>query len=176
MDLSASKAEGRSLTISGGTETQTATVVFQPPRLSQIVEIVDVMGNVVESIREENARDLPTTRTVTTGGGTQATTVSARDAAIAAAPPVPIMQKKLVKHLRKEVRIIEREARKLSRSRSRGSAYLLSILYRKIRRLSSLIGEILRASADVIKRFYVAVFIDHQPLVVRGGTLAPSDE
>ena len=177
MDLSAKHAEGRSLTISGGTDTQTATVVFQPPRLSQIVEIVDVMGNIVESIREENARDLPTTtRTTAAAGGTQTATVSARDAAIAAAPPIPIMQKKLVKHLRKEVRIIEREARKISRSRARGSAYLLSILYRKIRRLSSLIGEILRASAEVIKRFYIAVFIDHQPLVVRGGTLAPSDE
>jgi hypothetical protein len=142
------------------------------------VVIVDVMGSVVESIREENARDLPaTTQTATAGGGAARTaTVSARDAAIAAAPPIPVMQKKLVKHLKKEVRMIEREVRKLSHSRAQGSAYLLSILYRKIRRLSSLIGEILRASAEVIKRFYVAVFIDRQPLVVRGGTLAPSDE
>ncbi|MDD5055853.1 MAG: hypothetical protein PHZ00_06340 [Candidatus Peribacteraceae bacterium] len=177
MDLSANKVEGRSITMATGNEQQTATIVFQPPRLSQIVEIVDVMGNVVESIREENARDLPVTLQKSSAGSAAGTaTVSTRDAAIAAAPPVPVMQKRLVKHLKKEVRIIEREVRKLSRSRARGSAYVLSILYRKIRRLSSLIGEILRASTEVIKRFYVAVFIDHQPLVVRGGTLAPSDE
>lgn len=176
MDLSANKVEGRSITMATGNEQQTAAIVFQPPRLSQIVEIVDVMGNVVESIREENARDLPTASSTAAAGAAQAASVSARDAAIAAAPPVPVMQKKLVKHLKKEVRIIEREVRKLSRSRARGSAYVLSVLYRKIRRLSSLIGEILHASADVIRRFYISVFIDHQPLVVRGGTLAPSDE
>lgn len=177
MDLSAKHVEGRSITMATGNEIQTAAVVFQPPRLSQIIEIVDVMGSVVESIREENARDLPTTtRTAAGAAAAQTATVSARDAAIAAAPPIPIMQQKLVKHLKKEVRAIEREARKLSHSRAKGSAYLLCILYRKIRRLSSLIGEILHAGADVIKRFYIAVFIDHQPLVVRGGTLAPSDE
>ena len=177
MDLSAKHVEGRSITMATGNDQQTAAIVFQPPRLSQIVEIVDVMGSVVESIREENARDLPVAgRAIASAGAAQTATVSARDAAIAAAPPVPIMQKKLVKHLRKEVRIIEREVWKLSHSRARGSAYLLSVLYRKIRRLSSLIGEILHAGADVIKRFYVAVFIDHQPLIVRGGTLAPSDE
>lgn len=177
MDLSANKVEGRSITMATGKEQQTAAIVFQPPRLSQIVEIVDVMGNVVESIREENARDMPTgMRTTAVAGTAQTAGVSARDAAIAAAPPVPVMQKKLVKHLRKEVRMIEREAWKLSHSRARGSAYVLSILYRKIRRLSSLIGEILHASAEVIRRFYISVFIDHQPLVVRGGTLAPSDE
>lgn len=178
MDLSAKNMEARKETTAmNGPDSQPA-IVFQPPRLSKIVEIVDVMGNVVESIREENARDIPTTTTVTTSGGVAAQTggVSARDAAIAAAPTVPVMQQKLVQHLRQEVRIIQRQASSLSRKDERGSAYLLNVLYRKIRRLSSLINEILHASSEIIRRFYIAVFIDHQALVVRGGSLVPSDE
>ncbi len=86
------------------------------------------------------------------------------------------MQQKLVEHLEREVKTIERQARSLRNSNVRGSGFMLSELYRKIRRLRSLIGDILHASAEMIKRFYVSVFIDRQPLVVTGGSLAHTEE
>ena len=142
------------------------TVVFQPQKLKEVVDIIDLMGNVATRVREDNSGD--------TGGGTgtgkaqQKSGTSARDEAIANAPAVEVMQQKLVEHLRQEMASIEREARKISRSNDRGSAWLLSELYRKLRSLSTLMHDILHASAEVVKRFYVSVFIDRQPLAVTG--------
>lgn len=151
--------------------------VFQPQKLKEVVEVIDLMGTVALRIREDSSGDLGSGGGGTSGQGAgQQTGTSARDDAIASAPPMPVMQKKLVEHLELEVATIERQAKALARSNSRGSAFLLSELYRKLRRLSSLISEILHASADVIKRFYVSVFIDHQPLVVTGGTITREEE
>ncbi len=149
-------------------------VVFQPPKLKEVVEIINLMGTVASRVREDSSGDLP-------GGGAKAgatkqTGTSARDEAIANAPPLPVMQKKLVEHLEKEARTIRAQARAIASSNQRGSAFMLNNLYRKMRRLSSLISQILQASAEMIKRFYIAAFIDQQPLVVTGGSLAPADE
>lgn len=149
-------------------------VVFQPPKLKEVVEIINLMGTVASRVREDNSGDVP-------GGGTKSAAAkqsgtSARDEAIANAPPLPVMQKKLVEHLEKEARTIRAQARAIARSNQRGSAFMLNNLYRKMRRLSSLISQILQASAEMIKRFYIAAFIDQQPLVVTGGSLAPADE
>ncbi len=143
--------------------------VFQPPKLREIVEVIDLMGTVASRVREDKRGDLPVGGKA--GGAAQGTQsgTTARDEAIAKIPPVLVMQQKLVQHIRREVRSIEREASALSRSKSRGSAFLLSELYRKIRRLSSLVSDILEASADMVKRFYVSVFIDRHPLVVTDG-------
>ncbi len=143
--------------------------VFQPPKLREIVEVIDLMGTVASRVREDKRGDLPVSGAAASSGKTGQGAVTARDEAIAKAPPVLIMQKKLVEHIRKEVRSVEREAKVLSRSQARGSAYSLSELYRKIRRLSSLISDILQASTEMIKRFYVSVFIDRHPLVVSDG-------
>lgn len=152
------------------------SIVFQPQKLKEIVEVVDLMGTVAARVREDNSSDMPGAG----GGGAaqgsgQKTGTSARDDAIANIPAIAVMQKKLVENLEREVRIIEKQARGLKTSNARGNGYLLSELYRKIRRLRSLIGEILHASAEMIKRFYVSVFIDHQPLVVTGGSLARTE-
>lgn len=153
-----------------------ASIVFQPQKLREIVEVVDLMGTVALRVREDSSGDLGAGGGAT-GGSQQGTSgTSARDEAIAKAPPVPVMQKKLVQHLEREVKTIERQAARLKYSNAPGSAWALSDLYRKIRRLSSLIREILHASADMIKRFYVSVFIDQQPLVVTGGSIVQSEE
>lgn len=153
------------------------SIVFQPQKLKEIVEVVDLMGTVAARIREDNSSDIPQ------GGGStgsqktsQKTGGSARDEAIAKAPPIAIMQKKLVEHLEREITTIEKQAKALRGSNSRGSGHMLSELYRKIRRLRSLIGDLLHASAAMVKRFYISVFIDHQPLVVTGGSLAHIEE
>lgn len=154
-------------------------MIFQPKKLKEVVEIVDLMGNISSRVREDSSGDLGGGGTGASGtqgqqgGGQQGT--SARDQAIAKAPPIPIMKKKLTKHLELEVRTMQRQAMLLSRSGRRGSAYLLTELYKKIRRISMLISELANASAAMIRRFYIAVFIDRQPLVVPGGTLIGMD-
>ncbi len=152
------------------------TAVFQPQKLKEIVEIIDLMGNVASRVREDNSGDLPATGGGASQQGSGQATTSARDEAIAKIPVVAIMQKKLISHLEQEIRTIERSTIRLSHSDKRGSAHALSELYRKIRRLTALIADIFEASAEMIRRFYISVFIDRQPLVVTGGSLARSDE
>lgn len=156
------------------TKESAPAVVFQPKALKEIVDVVDLMGTVAARVREDNSGDLP----AASGGGAagQQTGTSARDEAIAKIPTVHVMQKKLVEHLEDEVKTMQRQARSLKHSNARGSAYLLTELYRKVRRLKSLISEILHASAEMVKRFYISAFIDRQPLVVTGGSLAHTEE
>lgn len=170
MDTGESRAEKGGGALTNAAE-RSVNIVFQPQKLKEVVDIIDLMGSIASRVREDHSRDLGSGAAATGGQGQGQTGTSARDEAIAKAPPVPIMQKKLVKHLEREIHSMERKARRLARSNSRGSAFLLSELYKKIRRLTSLLGDILRASADVIKRFYVSVFIDHQPMVVTGGSI-----
>jgi hypothetical protein len=153
----------------------TPNVTHQPPKLKEIVQIVDLMGHVATRVREENAGDW-TGAVAATSGSAPSGGTSVRDHAIAHAPAVPVMQKQLIKHLEKEMRLIRSQAKAVSRSRGRGSAYLLNELYKKLRRLRELTKQILGASAEVIKRFYVSVFIDRQPLVVRGGSVSSNEE
>jgi hypothetical protein len=167
-------AEAAPKSVSEKTE-NAPSVVFQPPALKEVVEVINLMGTVSNRIREDNSGDVPAAGGGAQSSGNQSGT-STRDEAIANAPAIPVMQQKLVEELRKEVAKIEKQAKALKRSGDRGSAFALNELYRKIRRLSNLIAEILQASADMIKRFYVSVFIDKQPLVVKGGSIARSDE
>lgn len=151
-------------------------VVFQPQKLKEIVEVVDLMGTVAARVRDDSPSDTPGGNGGGSQSGQQRSGTSARDEAIAKAPPVAIMQKKLVEHLEREVSTIQKQANSIKMSNAPGSGFMLTELYRKIRRLRSLIGDILHASAEMIKRFYVSVFIDHQPLVVTGGSLARTEE
>ncbi len=152
-------------------------VVFQPQKLKEIVEVVDLMGTVAARVREDNSGNLGSGGGGSTGQGSgQKTGSSARDDAIAKVPAVAVMQQKLVEHLEQEVKAIEKQARALKSSNARGSGFLLSELYRKIRRMRSFIGDILHASAEMIKRFYVSVFIDHQPLVGTDGSFVHTEK
>ena len=170
MDGLSMSAETASTSLSTSSE-QASSVVFQPQRLKEIVEVVDLMGTVASRVREDHSGDLPSAAGASSARAAGQTGTSARDDAIAKIPAPEIMQQKLVEHLEKEVFRVERQAKSLARSDKRGSAHALSELYRKIRRLTSMISDILEASAEMIKRFYVSVFIDHQPLVVTGGSL-----
>jgi hypothetical protein len=143
-------------------------VVFLPQKLKEVVEIIDLMGTIASRVREDGASD-PAAAGSSGGGKAQgATGTSTRDEAIANAPPVPVMQKKLIHHLEQEVRVIQRTARSLARSNKPGTAYLLTELYKKMRRLTTLVSTIIHASAEVIKRLYISAFIDRQALVVTG--------
>ena len=60
---------------------------------------------------------------------------------------------------------LERTSRRIARLSSRGSAYLLTQTYARIRKIQSLIEELVDAALEVIERLYVRLFIDHQQLV-----------
>jgi hypothetical protein len=147
-------------------------VVFQPQKLKEVVDIIDLMGNISSRVREDSSGDMG-------GGGggqqgddnTAGAGTSVRDQLIARAPVVSIMQKELVHHLYKEIHTLERQVKETRQKKGKGSAYIIAEMYKKIRKLSSLITEILYASTEMIRRFYIAVFIDKQPIVVSGGKL-----
>lgn len=150
------------------------SVVFQPQKLKEIVEVVDLMGSVASRIREDASSDLPFSGS--TKASQKSSGATARDEAIAKAPPVAIMQQKLVAHLKEERAEIQRQAKTMAHSNAPGAAWTITELYKKMRRLSSLISQILEASAEMIKRFYISAFIDQQPLVVTGGSIAQSEK
>ena len=150
--------------------------VFQPAKLTEIMDMIDLMGEYSERVREDRSHDMGggsgamTTQKANSGGGT-----SPRDAAIAKLPVPPVMQKQLITHIKGEIKKLSGQAHGISHiTANRGSAYLLNEIYKRIRRLSTLIDEIISASADMIRRFYIALFIDHQPLRVDEGSFAQS--
>ncbi len=141
--------------------------VFQPQKLTEIVSMIDLMGSISERVREDASGDMGGSSggaAATQGAGSKS--ASARDIALANLPMPQVMQGKLIGHIRGEIKTLDRQIGSIARSNAKGSAYMLSELYKKIRRLSSLIDEILQASADMVRRFYVAVFVDKQPILV----------
>lgn len=166
MDTVSAKSEKGLMKAKEVAETPAATVVFQPQKLTDVLEMIDLMGTIAERVRDDRSGDASGSTGKSGKAAQKAAGVSARDAAINNAPPVPIMQQKLKVHIAKEIRALKRQASLLSHSRARGSAYLLNEIYRKIRRLTALTRELLKASAEVIRRFFISVFIDGQPIVV----------
>lgn len=149
-------------------------IVFQPQKLTEIVEMIDLMGRISERVREDNSQDVGGGSGGTTASGKKgkATTVSPRDQAIANLPAPLVMQQRLVKHIQKEIDTLAAQASSLSSSSKNGAAFALNEMYRKIRRLYSLMEEIVHAGAELIRRFYIAVFIDKQPILVSGNSFA----
>ncbi len=143
--------------------------VFQPQKLTEIVDMIDLMGSISERVREDNSGD-----TGGAGGGTAgatqgtggAKTTSPRDIALANLPVPQVMQQKLIKHVKSEIHALEKQVGSLSHSNSKGSAFMLTELYKKIRRMHSMIDDMFRASADMVRRLYIAVFVDRQPLLL----------
>lgn len=144
-------------------------IVRQPGKLQELTNLLETFENlntrVSERTGEDRSGDLGGAGAGATGGqqGTQG--VTARDLAIQNVPVPGIMQKKLTQHIRAETRKLERLAQQVSRSTAPGSAHKLNELYAKIRRLNSLVYDILEASMEVLKRFFVRVFIDNQPIL-----------
>lgn len=124
------------------------------------------MGNISEGTTEDtSARDAGGggSGAMVSGGGTA--TVSARDRAIANLPSPKIMQKQLESHIREEVKKLRKQAHHIAKLREPGAAYHLSKLYARMRQFNALLSGLFDAGADVIKRFFIRVFIDRQPIL-----------
>ena len=143
-------------------------IVRQPGKLQELTSLLETFENfsarVSERTGEDRSGDLGGAGAGSTGQqGSQG--ASARDLAIKNIPIPKIMQEKLTQHIRQETKKLERLARTVARSSAPGAAHTLNDLYAKIRRLNALICDILEASIEVLKRFFVRVFIDHQPIL-----------
>ena len=140
-------------------------VVEQPQKLETLLGALDTIERFTENMAEDKSGDMG-------GGGTggqqgddgSGASQSTRDQAIASLPEAKVMQKKLDKHIRREAKKLRKEIRKISRIRSPGAACKVNELYSKIRRLNGLVSELLDASYDVLKRMFIRIFVDKQPV------------
>ena len=142
--------------------------VKQPPKLEGLMTLLDTLSGlerVAEVVREDSSQDMGGAG-ATAGAAAQASSgASIRAQAIKSLPSTAVMRKRLTSHLQREMRQLERKARSMARSAKKGSAYLLNELYAKIRRIQSLIAELIDAAAEVVRQLYIRLFIDHQQLV-----------
>lgn len=140
-------------------------IVSQPKKLEGLLETLVLIDKVSETLGEDRSGDMGGG-----GGGAQGDDdqiqISLRKKAIENLPDSPIMQKQLKAHIEKEVVKLQKEVKKAARRASKpGSAYQMNNLYSRIRRLNTLLSELLEASQDVLKRLYVKIFVDKQTVI-----------
>lgn len=141
--------------------------VTQPATISSLLDTLNLIDQMSERVAEDRSGDMGAA-----GGGQQGTAgtgatkgASPRDQVIAALPVQQVMQRKLVEKIHAEVRHLRREIRSIPASGTPGAAFRLNKLYARIRMLNRLLGTILEASLDVVKRLFIRVFIDEQPIL-----------
>ncbi|MDB4978390.1 MAG: hypothetical protein JWM56_576 [Candidatus Peribacteria bacterium] len=146
----------------------TKLIVSQPAKMIELNRLLDTFDNFSDKISERTGED----RSGDMGGGGQngvkrddSKTVSPRDQAIANVPAPAVMQKQLQSHIQKEVQELAAKARHITRANQPGSAHEVNKLYARIRRLNNVLASILEASVDVLKRLFIRVFIDEQPVL-----------
>ena len=140
-------------------------VVTQPEKFEGLLETISLMDKVSERMGEDRSGDLG-------GSGGSAGTAqgdddstSARAKAIANLPETPQMRRELGNYIQKEIKVLRKQVRRQAfRASKPGSAHQLNELYSKIRRLNTLLSELMEASVDVLKRLFIKVFIDKQTI------------
>ncbi len=140
--------------------------VHQPEKLENLLDTIGLLSSITERMSEDRSGDMGGSGAAKGKGSTTASTaggVSWRDEAIAHLPVPAVMQQKLQEHILLEIKQLRKQVQTTALRISRpGSAYKINQLYAKIRRLSGLLQDLLSASAEVLKRFYIRTFIDKQ--------------
>jgi len=153
-----------------GPETQPSAekqmlVVQQPEKIESLLSSLDDIESFSERIGEDRSGDMGGAGTGTGGTkGDDQAQVSIRDKAIANLPAEEVMQIEIQKHIKKEVKDLRRQVRKVEHIRKPGAAQKLNEIYARIRRLNGLLSEILESSYEVVKRLFVRIFIDKQSI------------
>lgn len=165
--MTSSSPEKGILAPSHGSETG-SSIVMQPEKAANLALFLE---GISDHISESSASN-PGEQWSGGGGAVQtaqqtgtAATVSARDLAIAAIPAPVVMQKELEKHIRVEVKKLRKQAMTVARLGKPGAAYKLNELYARMRQLNALISELFEASYEALKRLFIKVFIDRQPII-----------
>ncbi|MCA9370942.1 MAG: hypothetical protein KC680_03205 [Candidatus Peregrinibacteria bacterium] len=142
-------------------------VVTQPEKFQGLLDTISLMDKVSERMGEDRSGDMGSSGSGAVGSSSQGddNTQSARAQAIANLPELAVMRSDLSSYIQKEIKVLRKQVRrKAYRASKPGSAHQLNELYGKIRRLNSLLSELMEASVDVLKRIFIRVFIDRQSL------------
>lgn len=143
-------------------------IVTQPPKMKELGQLLETLDGLAQRVSERNSEDASGDLggSGSVGGQTGQRRASSRDVAIALMPTAPVvLQQKLAEHIEQEVRKLERELRALKRVTKAGGAFEMNELYRRIRKLRSLLRELMEASVDLLKRLYIRVFVDKQSIL-----------
>lgn len=160
MATPASPETGKSL--EAAPEHKESLIVRQPDKLQNVVELISLIDKVSERTGEDQSGDLGGSGGATGGQQQDDQQQSARQIAIANLPEPHMMQRQLEKHLHKEVKQLNKQVKKLTKAGKAGNAHTINEMYARIRRLNSIIAELVEASYDVLKRLYIRVFVDKQ--------------
>lgn len=142
---------------------QHALIVAQPEKLGNLLDAIENLTGPRETSSEKTGENGGAVSPAATGTTAQIA-LSLRDHALANLPPQEKIQKALRTHIHAEVQKLRREASRLTTSRP-GTAHRINQIYANIRRLNKLLGELLHASYETLKHFFVRVFIDRQPIL-----------
>lgn len=143
-------------------------IVHQPAKMKELGELLTTFENLNQRVSEVGGEDRSGDLGDAGQGAAQSggvRQISPRDQAIDAIPAPAVIRHQLHEHISQEVKKLRKQARHLGRASRPGSAYRLNELYAKIRRLNALLGDILEASYEVLKRLFIKVFIDRQPVL-----------
>jgi len=140
-------------------------VVTQPDKFQGLLETISLMDKVSERLSEDNSGDMGGSGNAGNGQTKDDDSTSVRATAIKNIPNPQEMRKDLGVYIQKEIKTLRKIARKKSFHASKpGSAHQINDIYSKIRRLNTLLAELMETSVDAIKRLFIKVFIDKQSL------------
>jgi len=139
--------------------------VTQPEKIGSLLDTLNLIDQMSERMGEDRSGDMGGAGGQKQSGSSGTRTVSPRDQAIAALPSEQIMQAKLAEKIRAEVGTLRKQIRSIPGSGQPGAAFKLNKLYARIRLLNRLLATLFESSLDVIKRLFIRVFIDEQPIL-----------
>jgi hypothetical protein len=166
MALNNTPEKGLSTAPSSVEAKQEMTRVAAPKAVTDILATLESIENVSSRVSERTGEDR--SGDMGSAGGvatTQQAQTSWRDQAIANIPAPTVMRQDLQKHLLGEVKKLEKLAKRSARIGTKGGAHNLNEIYSRIRKLKGLLAELWEASVDVLKRLFIKVFIDKQPIL-----------
>lgn len=142
-------------------------IVTQPPKMKELGQLLETLDSLTQRVSERTGED--TSSDLGGAGGSTGAAgqrrASPRDAAIALMPTAPaVLQAELAKHIEKEIKMLERKVSSARNASKAGGAFELNELYARIRKLRALLREVVEASVDLLKRLFIRVFIDKQPI------------
>lgn len=141
-------------------------VVTQPDKFQGLLDTISLMDKVSERMGEDKSGDMGGGGSGQSGQGDDDEDVqSTRARAIANIPNTPEIREQLSLYIQSEIKTLRKQVRKQAfRASKPGSAHQLNELYSRIRRLNSLLSELMEVSVDVLKRIFIRVFIDKQSI------------
>ncbi|MDD5041508.1 MAG: hypothetical protein PHX87_04105 [Candidatus Peribacteraceae bacterium] len=139
--------------------------VTQPEKIGSLLDTLNLIDQMSERIGEDKSGDMGGSSGQAQVGTAGARAISPRDQAIADLPAEQVMQTKLAEKIRAEVGTLRSQIRSIPGSSQPGAAFRLNKLYARIRLLNRLLANLFESSVEVIKRLFIRVFIDEQPIL-----------